>query len=87
MKRSEGDCSWGRIPCPTVLTGLWLGLVDANLLTCITTKGLRYHGFTGHSLEEGVEGVEDPGAEEAEDLGTHDVGQVGLKTQGLMNTK
>ena len=38
-------------------------------------RGLRYLGFTGHSLEEGVEGVEDPGAEEAEDLGTHDVGQ------------
>ena len=26
-------------------------------------------------LQEGVEGVEGPGAEEAEDLGTHDVGQ------------
>ncbi len=26
-------------------------------------------------MEEGVEGVEDPGAEEAEDVGTHDVGQ------------
>ena len=38
-------------------------------------RGLRYLGFTGHSLEEGVEGVEDPGAEEAEDLGTHDVRQ------------
>ena len=54
-------------------------------------RGLRYLGFTRHSLEEGVEGVEDPGtrgadaqgpewvddpgAEEAEDVGTHDVGQ------------
>ncbi len=38
-------------------------------------RGLRYLGFTGHLLEEGVEGVEDPGAEEAEDVGTHDVGQ------------
>ena len=44
-------------------------------------RGLRYLGFTGHSLEEGVEGVEDPGAEEAEDLRTPNVGQVGLMSQ------
>ena len=30
---------------------------------------------TGHQLQEGAAGVDDPGAEEAEDLGTHDVGQ------------
>ena len=37
---------------------------------------------TGHQLQEGAAGVDDPGAEEAEDLGTHDVGQVGLMSQG-----
>jgi len=31
-------------------------------------------------LQEGAVGVEDPGAEEAEDVGTHDVGQ-GLMSQ------
>ena len=30
---------------------------------------------TGHQLQEGAAGVDDPGAEEVEDLGTHDVGQ------------
>ncbi len=36
---------------------------------------------TGHQLQEGAAGVDDPGAEEAEDLWTHDVGQVGLMSQ------
>ena len=34
-------------------------------------------------LQEGGEGVEDPGAERVDDPGTHDVGQVGLMSQGL----
>ena len=42
---------------------------------------------TGHQLQEGAEGVEDPGAEEVDDLGTHDAGQVGLKTQWLKTTQ
>ena len=68
-----------------------------DLMALHYLRGLRYLGFTRHSLEEGVEGVEDPGtrgadaqgpewvddpgAEEAEDVGTHDVGQVGRKSQ------
>ena len=60
---------------------------DVDLMATLYLRGLRYLGFTGHSLEEGVEGVEDPGAEEAEDLGTHNMCQVGLKTQGLMKTQ
>ncbi len=72
MKRSEGDCSWGEL-FPTVLTGLWLGLPDlGDGMVWVDTphyRGLRYHGFTGHSLEEGVEGVEDPGTRGADAQG------------------
>ena len=46
-------------------------------------RGLRYLGFTGHSLEEGVEGVEDPGAEEAEDLGIRGLMSQWWKTKKL----
>ena len=59
---------------PELATSFLRGLCGPELATSFL-RGLRYLGFTGHSLEEGVEGVEDPGAEEAEDLGTHDVGQ------------
>ena len=71
---------------PVIVEMAWCGTMGDTLY-----RGLRYLGFTGHSSEEGVEGVEDPGtrgadaqgpewvddpgAEEAEDVGTHDVGQ------------
>ena len=32
-----------------------------GIVATLYLRGLRYLGFTGHSLEEGVEGVEDPG--------------------------
>ena len=38
-------------------------------------------------LQEGAEGDEDPGAEEVEDLGTDDVGHVGLMNTQWLKTQ
>ena len=58
--------------------GLWPGLVIGVHISPIGYATLLSNM---DQLQEGAVGVEDPGAEEAEDVGTHDVGQVGRKSQ------